>query len=98
MYVIICTDHLVVSNWRCPWTPGTPGRYKYVTGLLRIGNLRIVEDSGIGETGDGGNWASGNLSCTTKHNSSVASRLFSVRPWYHSCRARPFVPKHISQT
>ncbi|CAH1642208.1 unnamed protein product [Spodoptera littoralis] len=81
----------MVSNRRCPWTLETPRRYKCVSGLLGIGHLRIVGDSGIGEIGEGeGNWASGNLTHTTKHNASVASRRFSVRPWYHSGRVSHF--------
>ncbi|CAH1635405.1 unnamed protein product [Spodoptera littoralis] len=85
----------MVSNRRRPWTTGTPEalqvRYRlFGDGLLGIRSLRIVGDSGIGETGEGeGNWASGNLTHTTKHNASVASRRFSVTPWYHFRSSRP---------
>nr|CAB3506862.1 unnamed protein product [Spodoptera littoralis] len=94
------TDHLMVSSRRHPWTLEIPRRYKCVTGLLGIRNLRIVGDSGIREIGrlGRGNWAFGNLNHTTKHNASVVSRPFSVRPWYHSGRAGPFVSKHGSPT
>ncbi|CAH1642223.1 unnamed protein product [Spodoptera littoralis] len=42
-------------------------RNKCVTGFLGIRSLRIVGDLGIGEIREGeGNWASGNLTHTTK--------------------------------
>ncbi|CAH1642214.1 unnamed protein product [Spodoptera littoralis] len=89
----------MVSNRRRPWTPGTPEALQVRYRPLGIRSLRIVGDSGIGEIGEGeGSWASGNLTHTTKHNANVASRRFSVRPWYHSGRAGPFVPKHGSPT
>uniref|UniRef100_A0A2H1W169 SFRICE_040098 n=1 Tax=Spodoptera frugiperda TaxID=7108 RepID=A0A2H1W169_SPOFR len=94
MPVIEHTYYLMVSNRRRPWTLETPEalqvRYR-LFGRLLFGN-------GDGEDWEGGNWASGNLTHTTKHNASVVSRRFSVRPWYYSGRAGPFVPKHGSPT
>uniref|UniRef100_A0A2H1WTT0 SFRICE_019275 n=1 Tax=Spodoptera frugiperda TaxID=7108 RepID=A0A2H1WTT0_SPOFR len=77
----------MVSNRRCPLTLETPE-------LLQ----GCCSGIGDGEDWEGGNWASGNLTHTTKHNASFVSRRFSVRPWYHSGRAGPFVPKHGSPT
>uniref|UniRef100_A0A2H1VTK3 SFRICE_033391 n=1 Tax=Spodoptera frugiperda TaxID=7108 RepID=A0A2H1VTK3_SPOFR len=101
--VIEQTYHLMVSNRRRPWTLETPEalqrRYKCVAGFLGIRNLRVVvRESGIGKIGNGGFWSSDNLNHTTKHNASFVLRRFSVRPWYHSGRAGPFVPKRGSPT
>uniref|UniRef100_A0A2H1WGY6 SFRICE_021252 n=1 Tax=Spodoptera frugiperda TaxID=7108 RepID=A0A2H1WGY6_SPOFR len=94
MPVIEQTYYLMVSNRRRPWTLETPEalqvRYR-LFGRLLFGN-------GDGEDWEGGNWASGNLTHTTKHNASVVSRRFSVRSWYYSGRAGPFVLKHGSPT
>ncbi|KAF9818190.1 hypothetical protein SFRURICE_003931 [Spodoptera frugiperda] len=39
---------------------------KCVSGLLGVGNFKVVGESGIGEIGEGCNWASGNLTYTTQ--------------------------------
>uniref|UniRef100_A0A2H1W8X5 SFRICE_004389 n=1 Tax=Spodoptera frugiperda TaxID=7108 RepID=A0A2H1W8X5_SPOFR len=89
------TDHLMVSNRRRPRIPET---LEYIGGLLEVRNLRVVGESVIWKIKKGGNWASSNLTYTTKHNASIVSRRFSVRSWCHPGRAGPFVPKHGSPT
>ncbi|CAG9792961.1 unnamed protein product [Diatraea saccharalis] len=66
------TDHLMVSDYRRPWTPSTPERLQARCRPWREG-LR-GRRKGVGR-----GWASGTLTHTTKHNASFASRRFSVR-------------------
>ncbi len=81
------TDYLMVSDQRRPWTTATEE--------LRV-RCRSFRDKGFGESGieeglgEGKDWAFGNLNHTAKHN---AVGCFAVRPWYHSDRTDPFVPK-----
>uniref|UniRef100_A0A2H1W7U7 SFRICE_009554 n=1 Tax=Spodoptera frugiperda TaxID=7108 RepID=A0A2H1W7U7_SPOFR len=91
MPVIEQTYYLMVSNRRRPWTLETPEalqvRYR-LFGRLLFGN-------GDGEDWEGGNWASGNLTHTTKHNASIVSRRFSVRPIaYHQLPPIIFIGTH----
>uniref|UniRef100_A0A2H1V163 SFRICE_024162 n=1 Tax=Spodoptera frugiperda TaxID=7108 RepID=A0A2H1V163_SPOFR len=89
---------LMVSNRRRPWTPETPEALQVRS--RAFGGSEFNGCWGIGDCEDlkEGNWAPSNLTYTTKHNASVVSRRFSVRPWYHSGRAGPLVPKHGSPT
>uniref|UniRef100_A0A2H1WTQ2 SFRICE_027533 n=1 Tax=Spodoptera frugiperda TaxID=7108 RepID=A0A2H1WTQ2_SPOFR len=77
-------DHLMLSNRPCALE--TPEALQECKDCWGIGDL------------EGDNWASGNLTHTTKHNASVVSRRFSVRLLYHTSRAGPFVRKHGSPT
>uniref|UniRef100_A0A2H1VW81 SFRICE_005510 n=1 Tax=Spodoptera frugiperda TaxID=7108 RepID=A0A2H1VW81_SPOFR len=58
-----------------------PKHYNCIVGLLGVRDLRFVAESRIGK---GGNWASSNLTHTTKLNASIVSRQFSERPLYKS--------------
>uniref|UniRef100_A0A2H1W535 SFRICE_016968 n=1 Tax=Spodoptera frugiperda TaxID=7108 RepID=A0A2H1W535_SPOFR len=88
-----------VSNRRRPGTFETPEALQVRCRLFGSNEFKgCCSGIGDGEDWEGGNWASGNLTHTTKQNASVVSRRFSVRPWYHSGRAGLFVPKHGSPT
>uniref|UniRef100_A0A2H1WPG1 SFRICE_030539 n=1 Tax=Spodoptera frugiperda TaxID=7108 RepID=A0A2H1WPG1_SPOFR len=77
MPVIEQTYYPMVSNRRRPWTLETPETLQ--VRCRPFGDYELKGCWGIGEWEDweGGNWASGNLTHTTKHNASVVSRRFS---------------------
>uniref|UniRef100_A0A2H1WPA2 SFRICE_035053 n=1 Tax=Spodoptera frugiperda TaxID=7108 RepID=A0A2H1WPA2_SPOFR len=75
--------HLMVSNRRRPRTPETPEALQVRCGLLGVRNLRVVLPNLMG------NLVFGILTYTTKHNTSVASRRFSVVVSLRSSRPIP---------
>uniref|UniRef100_A0A2H1WUT7 SFRICE_033850 n=1 Tax=Spodoptera frugiperda TaxID=7108 RepID=A0A2H1WUT7_SPOFR len=86
-----CYDICVVCVCRVECLENLLYGNAFHTGILGVKNLSVVGKLGIGKIGKGGNWATGNVTHTTKYN-------FSARPWYHSSRANPFVPNHGSPT
>uniref|UniRef100_A0A2H1VD47 SFRICE_028878 n=1 Tax=Spodoptera frugiperda TaxID=7108 RepID=A0A2H1VD47_SPOFR len=79
------TDRLMVSNHRRPLTLETPVALKVRYRPSGIFDNKVWKASSF-------------LTHATKYNASVVSRRFSVKPWYQSVRAGPFVPKHGSPT
>ncbi|KAF9807704.1 hypothetical protein SFRURICE_006127, partial [Spodoptera frugiperda] len=61
-------DHLVVSNCHRHRNQRRQKGYKCVTGLLGVRNLKVVGESRIEKIAKRGNWASGKLTYTSKHN------------------------------
>ncbi|CAG9793484.1 unnamed protein product [Diatraea saccharalis] len=78
-------DHLMVSDYRRPWTPTTPEGLQARCRPLREG-LR-----GRGK-GIRRGWASGTLTHTTKHNASVVLRRFS-----ENCETTPEPPRNVAR-
>lgn len=67
-----------INNCKSPSGKPTPPR---MDRLLVVRNLMKFGDSRIVEIGERGNWASGYITHTTKHNACVVSRRFSERSW-----------------
>uniref|UniRef100_A0A2H1VUJ2 SFRICE_011786 n=1 Tax=Spodoptera frugiperda TaxID=7108 RepID=A0A2H1VUJ2_SPOFR len=56
----------MLSNRRRPWTLEITEALESVAGYLKVRNLKVVGESGIGNIGKGCNWASGNLTHITQ--------------------------------
>ncbi|KAF9794946.1 hypothetical protein SFRURICE_005181, partial [Spodoptera frugiperda] len=90
--------YLMVSNRRHIWTPETPQAIQVRSGLLGVWNLRVIGESGIRTIGKGALIDPLVASLTQRDDASVVPPRFSLKLWYHSGRASPYMPKHGSPT